>query len=86
MDDEIRCQSCGMPLMPGNFGTDAAGQEQKTYCKFCYQKGSFTEPDLTAAGMVEKSVRFMTAEFKMPEARAREMSEAVIPKLKRWNP
>jgi hypothetical protein len=85
MTDKERCQSCGMPLgTPGFYGTNADSSENTDYCKFCYQNGGFTQPDLTVDGMIDSSAKFMTEHLKFDEAKAREMSEAVIPKLKRW--
>ena len=75
-----------MPLgAPGFYGTTADGSEQADYCKFCYQHGAFTQPDLTVAQMIESSVKFMTQNLKFDEVNARAMSEAVIPTLKRWH-
>jgi len=53
------------------------------YCQFCFQKGSFAEPGLTLQGMLDKSADFMTARPGFTEEKAREMSNSVIPKLKR---
>ena len=42
------------------------------------------QPALTVDAMVEASVAFMTANLGFDEAKAREMSVAIIPNLKRW--
>lgn len=73
-----------MPMQDGGWGTNADGSENDLYCKFDYQDGKFTEPDLTVDGMVEKSVKLMTTELNFEETQARQMSEEIIPKLKRW--
>lgn len=74
-----------MPLgTPGYYGTDADGTENKDWCKFCYQNGAFMEPDLTMQGMIDRSVHFMAANLQFSEQEARQMSESVIPTLKRW--
>ena len=65
-------------------GTNADGSLQQDYCKFCYQKGAFTQPDLSVDQMVENSVSFMVSELKFPREKAQEVSEAVLPQLKRW--
>jgi hypothetical protein len=75
-----------MPLDEGFYGTDAEGNYTKEYCRFCFQKGEFTEPELTSEQMVQRTIDFMTRKLKLPEAKAREFSSTVIPKLKRWNP
>jgi hypothetical protein len=42
------CQSCGMPMVkPEDFGSNADGS-------FCFQKGKFTEPNLTMEQMIDK--------------------------------
>jgi hypothetical protein len=84
MDQKIRCQSCGMPLGEGFYGTNADGTQNEEYCKFCFQKGAFTEPELNLHGMIKKSVRYMTEELALSVEKAREMSLNLIPRLKRW--
>ena len=87
MDDKPRCQSCGMPIHAdfGNLGIEADGSPTSEYCQFCYQNGGFTQPDQTVDEMVNSSIDFMTAEFKMPREQASQMSNDVIRKLKRWD-
>jgi hypothetical protein len=81
---DMRCQSCGMPLgAPGYFGSNEDGSENTEYCKYCYEKGVFTMPDLTVEGAVDASVQYMVKNG-FEEAKAREMSQAVIPGLRRW--
>jgi Putative zinc ribbon domain len=86
MDEKIRCQSCGMPLeddMSFN-GTMADGSKDLEYCQFCFQNGEFTAPDMTVDQMVQSSVDFMTANMGFALDQAREMSQRIIPRLKRW--
>ena len=87
MDDKARCQSCGMPIEASfnNLGTEADGTPASEYCMFCYQNGGFTHPTQTVDEMVQSSIDFMTAEFKMPLDQASQMSNDVIRKLTRWN-
>lgn len=86
MDQKPRCQSCGMPLgEPGGYGTNADGSENQSYCKFCFQNGSFINPDMTFPEMIESSVKFMTENLGYNEDEAHGMSNAIIPKLERWN-
>ena len=68
-----------------NLGTEADGSPVSEYCMFCYQNGEFTNPTQTVDEMVQSSIDFMTAEFKMPVEQASQMSNDVIRKLKRWN-
>ena len=86
MDDKLRCQSCGMPLSGDtkNFGTESDGSPASEYCMFCYQNGAFTDPDQTVDGMVQSSIDFMTSNLGFSQEKATQMSNDVIPKLKRW--
>jgi len=79
-----RCQSCGIPIGVGFYGTKADGSENQEYCKFCYQNGAFTEPDLNMDGMIKKSVAYMMDQLNFSEERAEVISNALIPTLKRW--
>jgi len=87
MDEKTRCQSCGMPVQASfsNLGTDGEGSPVSEYCMFCYQNGSFTNPDQTVDGMVQTSIDFMTANLGFSAEQATQMSNDVIRKLKRWN-
>lgn len=87
MEEKARCQSCGMPISAefGNFGTEADGTPASEYCQFCYQGGGFTKLDQTVEGMVRSSIDFMTANMGFSEEQASQMSNDVIPKLKRWS-
>lgn len=51
------CQSCAMPLdLHGQDqrGSEADGSLSEEYCKYCYENGQFTEPDITFEAMLEK--------------------------------
>ena len=79
------CQSCGMPLeKPEDFGNRADGFRINDYCHYCFQNGTFTEPNISMQAMIEKCVDIMTHQGIMPEAQAKELMTEVIPKLKRW--
>lgn len=67
-----------------NFGTENDGSPASEYCMFCYQNGSFTNPDQTVEGMVQSSIDFMTTNLGFTEEQASQMSNEVIPGLKRW--
>ncbi len=42
------CQSCGRPMKKEtDFGTEAEGNLNEEYCKHCYNKGNFTDEDIT---------------------------------------
>jgi hypothetical protein len=79
----IFCQSCAMPLQkPGDFGTNADGSKNQEYCQYCYQKGKFTEPEITMEQMIEKCTGIMK-QMNTPEAQI-EQTKKFIPMLKRW--
>lgn len=84
MEEKQRCQSCGMPLGDGFFGTNADGLFTKEYCKFCFQNGNFIDPTLTVEDMIKMSVKNMTEELGFDEEKAKSLAESFIPKLKRW--
>ena len=87
MEEKARCQSCGMPVEAAfqNLGTEADGTPASEYCMFCYQNGSFTNPTQTVDEMVQSSIDFMTTNLGFEREQAAQMSNDVIPKLKRWN-
>ena len=85
MEQEVRCQSCGMLMGTGLFGTLANGKETQEYCSFCFQNGKYTNPEATMHVMIENSVRIMVKKMAIPEDRAREIANATIPQLKRWS-
>ncbi|MGL4248028.1 MAG: zinc ribbon domain-containing protein [Lactococcus garvieae] len=50
------CQSCAMPLTL--HGEDMRGTEKDRFksakfCKYCYQNGAYTAPNITFEGMLE---------------------------------
>jgi hypothetical protein len=67
-----------------NFGTENDGTRAPDYCMFCYQNGAFTNPDQTVDKMVQSSVDFMTANLGFSREQATQISNEVIPRLKRW--
>ena len=87
MHDKPRCQSCGMPISAAfaNLGSNADGSSSETYCSFCYQKGTFTQPELTVDQMIQMSIGNMTGDdLRMPLDKATELANRVIPTLGRW--
>jgi hypothetical protein len=74
-----------MLMGDGLFGTLANGKETKEYCRFCFQNGQYTDPGATMHGMIENSVKIMVKKMAIPEPRAREIAESMIPPLKRWS-
>lgn len=78
------CQSCGIPLKksPNGGGTNANETISTLYCSYCYEKGSFKQPDITAKEMQE-FVRHKMKDMGFPGFLASLFSKG-IPKLERW--
>ncbi len=87
MNDQIFCQSCGMPMTEeAHFGTDADGSRNRDYCCYCYQKGAFTA-DCTMEEMIEfciDAVKDITPNPYGDPDTAREAMRQWFPMLKRW--
>lgn len=74
-----------MLVMKGEeFGTTATGVKMLDYCRFCYQKGAFTEPDITMEQMIERLASAMRMNKNMPEEQAKQTARETLLALKRW--
>lgn len=52
---ELFCQSCSMPIDHiDDRGTEKDGSKNNEYCKYCYQDGAFTEPNLSFQQMKDE--------------------------------
>lgn len=79
------CQSCSMPMeKPEDFGTDENGNRVNNYCKYCFQNGEFTNPDITLGQMTEIVVGNMVEKMDVQEDKARKITRSILPKLVRW--
>ena len=79
------CQSCGMSIQdPKDFGTTSSGAKNLSYCRFCFENGEFTEPDLTLEQMIEKCTGIAATKKNMSGEKAKEIVNDYMPKLKRW--
>jgi hypothetical protein len=84
MTEEQYCQSCGMPMQDENlYGTQKDGSKTSEYCSYCYERGSFKQPDVTMGQMIELCVPYMK-ESGMAEEEARGLLNRVLPEFKRW--
>lgn len=84
MENESRCQSCGMPVGSHFYGTNFDGSENRDWCTFCFRDGEFTDPDITCEQMIEMSVENMTNDLSLPTDEAEELARSIIPNLRRW--
>ncbi|MFQ5465088.1 MAG: zinc ribbon domain-containing protein [Thermodesulfobacteriota bacterium] len=80
-----RCQSCGRSLRrPDLFGSEASGAMSTTYCRSCYWKGEFTEPDITMEEMIGKVAGLLAASKGTTLETAEGLARRLVPGLKRW--
>lgn len=83
MENERICQSCSMPLStPELLGTEKDGSPKKYYCKYCYQNGQFTNPNLTLEEMKIK-VKDQMEKMKIDDETITIAVDS-LPNLKRW--
>lgn len=82
MDMEF-CQSCGMPMNSGVYGTNVDGTPNNDYCNHCYQNGEFTL-DMTMEEMINFCVPKMAENTDFSEAESKKIMEEMFPTLKRW--
>jgi len=78
------CQSCGMPLKRDTQGggTNADGSKSVMFCSHCYQKGQFTQPNMTMEEM-KALVKGKLKEFGIPGFLSGIFTRN-IPTLERW--
>ena len=79
------CQSCGMPLVNKEvLGTNADNTKNEDYCKYCFEKGSFTS-DCTMEEMIDCCVKIgQDMGMYLDPEQARRQMLAWFPTLKRW--
>lgn len=78
------CQSCGMPLTDeALLGTEKEGHKNQDYCTYCYEEGSFKQPNLTVEERIDICVPHLKGDG-MPANEARTMLTSFLPSLKRW--
>ena len=78
------CQSCGMRLGPGFYGTNQNTTISNDYCKYCFENGQFREPNITLEEMIGRSVANMKDEEGVTEEEAVKLATNTIPNLTRW--
>lgn len=83
MNPDIFCQSCTMPIDNVNDrGTEKDGSTSNDYCKYCYQSGAFTDPDMTYDKM-RSDITSRMQQMNLPE-NIINGSLQLLPDLKRW--
>jgi hypothetical protein len=78
------CQSCGLPLGPGRYGTNIDGSPTRVFCKECFVDGAFVDPNASMQEIMERSVRFIANSQDIPDSEARKIAQSMVPKLDRW--
>lgn len=79
-----------MPLLnPEDFGTNADGSRNEEYCLYCYQKGAFTNPEMTVEEMIELNLKYID-QFRDENGKSYTAEQArgilleYLPTLQRW--
>ena len=82
---QSQCQSCGMPPKhdQGNGGTEKDGSKTTKYCSYCYQKGTFMQPQIDTPAKMQKMCIKMMHKNGMPKFVAWIFTRG-IPRLERW--
>jgi hypothetical protein len=84
--DGLFCQSCGKPMLrEGEHGTTNSGARATEYCSDCYRDGRFTEPEILASEMVNRTAMFLRNERGWSGPAAKALAESAVPRLRRWS-
>ncbi len=85
MKPENFCQSCSMPIDdPALKGAEKDGAKSNDYCTYCYQNGSFVNPNMTLNEM--KVLVKEQMEKRKIDSNLISMALNSLPNLKRWRP
>ena len=77
------CQSCSMPLHnDAMLGTEKDGSRNRQFCKYCYQDGSFVNPNMSLQEMTS-FVKTKMQEMHIDQGIINKMVE-ILPSLNRW--
>lgn len=78
------CQCCGTPFTVPNMdhGTNEDGSENLEYCKWCYDKGSFTY--ISEDDLIEKTAPYLMEATGMSLEEAISFMGVLVPELKHW--
>lgn len=78
------CQCCGTPFTIPNMphGTDANGNEDTEYCKWCYENGEFTYTN--EEELIEKTAPYLMEATGMSQDEAVSFMGVLVPQLKHW--
>ena len=79
----VICRSCEMMLTKTSKGTDRDLKPAAEFWKHGYQRGNYTNPDLTLEEQIDKLVIMATANQLTTLPEALTMAEKALPRLKR---
>ena len=83
MENYTLCQSCGMPLNKEEVkGTEKNGLKTDDYCKYCYENGTFKNPEMNLEDM-KKNVQNQMKKMQLHE-NVIQKAINILPALKRW--
>ncbi len=71
-----------MKMDPQLGGTEKDGQKSTKYCSYCYQKGKFTQVDISVQEMQAQCIKYMQ-EKGTPHIFAWLLTRG-LPRLERW--
>ena len=72
-----------MPLVNQELlGTEKDGSKNHDYCKYCYQNGTFTNPESTLKEMISQVIEQM--ERMQLDSSIIDRTVRILPDLKRW--
>jgi hypothetical protein len=74
---------CPLTGILKNAVQNADNSKSSKYCSFCYQDGKFLDEGITLKEKIEKNIQIAVS-MNIPEEKAREMAETVLPNLERW--
>jgi len=66
------------------FGREKNGVIRVDYCRYCYDRGAFAEPEITHEQMVEKVASAMKTNKNVSDEEARESAKKLLGGLRRW--
>lgn len=81
---EELCQSCGRKLGSGFYGTNIDDTINNEYCKYCFEKGAFREPNITLEQMLGRQAAELKDNLGIRQEDAEELVIKTITPLKRW--
>ena len=84
LPSEPSCQCCGTPFSVPNMerGSDADGNENPAYCKWCYNNGEFADASMDE--VIEKSAPYLAQASGVSLDEAVSFMGVLLPTLDRW--